>query len=108
MDDSSVLQQAISYDIPHQRVLIKRPVLLGRHDLLCISRKSRTSQCSANVLLFSFSLSVNFLDLGSISVCASTSPQVSPRLACVMNLTQNLLCQSDKFLDVAALASLLC
>ena len=38
---SSVLQEAISYGIPLQRVLIELPVLLGRRDLLAIQENRR-------------------------------------------------------------------
>ena len=59
-------------------------------------KENRTSQCSTNIVSLT---PVNFLDLGSTFSCASTSPQVSLRwMECVMNLTQQFLCKSDKSL----------
>ena len=53
-DVSFVVAEAISYDIPFQRVLMELPVLLERHDMLaCSSRKSRISQCSVEILVLS-------------------------------------------------------
>ena len=64
--DSSVPQEAISYDILLQKILIELPVLLGRHDLLVIQEDRE----------FLIAQRKNFLNLDLNFSYVTTSPQV--------------------------------
>ena len=91
---SSVLQEAISYDIPLQRVLMELPVLLGRPDLLAIDEnRGFLDAQTKNLTLSRNKTPEKHPDLTFSSV--STSPQVALYwLESVMNLTQHLgLCE---------------
>ena len=74
ISDSFAPQEVIPFDIRLQRVWTRLPVLDAWRISFLPQNKTP----------------VNFLDLGSTFSCASTSPQVSPWLERVVNLTQNL------------------
>ena len=73
ISDSFASQEVISYDIP-----IQLSLPLGLLYLLAIQGNPELLDAQRTVFLTRKETPVNFLDLGSIFVCASTAPQVSP------------------------------
>ena len=96
--DSLVLQEAISYGISPQIVLMEELYLLEQPDPLAIQGDRRCIDAQKESFLFLNKAPALQLSSDSIFCFLRTSPPVFPYwYERVMNVSQNFLCQRDKF-----------